>query len=282
MEFLPLTSEQRESFQADGFLILRSVLSPGEVARLIEAGDRLIASDRQDNRQRSAGGLYDGFRNTIAMDDAFIPLLMHPRVFPLVVQLMSPNLSLLTSHLIYKHPNVPGTSPDVREPGWHRDILYTPEDLGHDKVPMLDIKAAFYFTDLSEPNCGATLFARGSQHFKSPLHIPPGKSDPDTAVEPRLHAGDCVLFENRTWHAGAVNLSGRTRKGIMMGYGYSWMRPFDYFQQPGRLLDQVDDIGKQLFGGLKDKNGHFVPGGINDPLRKWWKANGLPKYLPWE
>jgi ectoine hydroxylase-related dioxygenase (phytanoyl-CoA dioxygenase family) len=205
-------------------------------------------------------------------------LLMHPKVFPLVVQLMSPNLSLLTSHLIYKHPNPEGTSPNVREPGWHRDIQYTPEDLGHDKVPMLDIKAAYYFTDLSEPNCGATMFARGSQYLKTKLPIPPGKADPDTAVEPRLRPGDCVLFENRTFHAGAINLSGRTRKGIMMGYGYSWMRPFDYLQQPQRLLDQVDDIGKQLLGGLKDAQGRFVSGGVNEPLKRWWKANGLPKY----
>jgi ectoine hydroxylase len=241
------------------------------------AADRLISSDQTENRQRQSN-LYDGFRNAIAMDDAFLQLLMHPKVFPLVVQLMSPNLSLLTSHLIYKYPNPIGTSPSAREPGWHRDIMYTTDDLGHDKVPMMDIKAAYYFTDLSEPNCGATLFARGSQHLKRDLQFAAGKPDPENAVEPRLRPGDCVLFENRTFHAGSANLSGRTRKGIMMGYGYSWMRPFDYLQQSQRLLDAVDDIGKQLLGGLKDSQGRFVPGGINKPLLDWWNVHQLPKY----
>jgi ectoine hydroxylase-related dioxygenase (phytanoyl-CoA dioxygenase family) len=274
MDFVPLTPEQKNQFQTDGFLIVRNVLDKPTIDRLIAAGDRLIASDIQENRQKNNDG-YDSFRNVVAMDDAFVPLITQPKILPLVVQLMSPNLALLTSHLIYKYPEKPGTPPTRRDPGWHRDIANTPKDLGEANIPLLDIKAAYYLTDLSEPKSGVTLFSPGTHHLKERLRIPDGQPDPDNVVEPLLKPGDCVLFENRTWHAGGVNFSGRLRKAVMIGYTYQWMRPTDYVIMPDRVSSQLDDIGKQLVGALKDPQGRYVVGGINKPLVDWWKANGL-------
>ena len=61
-----------------GYLIIRNVLSKAEVETLISAGDKLIKSNIQRNRQCSEDGTYDGFRNCIAMDPAFLPLLTIP------------------------------------------------------------------------------------------------------------------------------------------------------------------------------------------------------------
>ena len=63
MKFVKITPEQKRQFDVEGYLIIRGALDSETVSALIEAGDRLIASDRLDNRQRSNGGLYDGFRN---------------------------------------------------------------------------------------------------------------------------------------------------------------------------------------------------------------------------
>ncbi len=276
MQFTALTAEQRLSFETDGYLIVRNVLDQATIDALIAAGDRLVGSDRVENRQRTANGLYDGFRNCIAMDDAFLPLITHPKVVPLVVQIMGPNLWLFTSHLIYKHPEVPGTPDTKREPDWHRDIAGVDADLGMGKVPLLDIKVAFYLTDASKPNCGATLMSPGSHKLTKWLERAPGKVDPDNVVEPSLKAGDCIMFENRTWHAAGANLSGWTRKAVMIGYTYRWLRPADFLIQPNSLVEKLDPIGQQLVGGLQDK--HFVPGGNNKPLMDWWKANGLTGY----
>ena len=74
MEFVKITSEQKRQFDEEGYLIMRGALDSETVSSLIEAGDRLVASDRVLNRQRRPGGLYDGFRNCVSMDDAFLPL----------------------------------------------------------------------------------------------------------------------------------------------------------------------------------------------------------------
>jgi ectoine hydroxylase-related dioxygenase (phytanoyl-CoA dioxygenase family) len=278
MEFTALTTEQRARFENDGYLIVRDVLDRATIDRVIAASDRLIGSDLQEGRQRGPDGLYDGFRNCIALDDAYLPLLTHSKVIPLVVQIMGPNLWLFTSHLIYKNPDPEGTPVTKREPGWHRDIAGVDSDLGMAVSPLLDIKVAFYLTDVTEPNSGATLMAPGTNKLKTWMEVPAGRVDPIDVVEPSLKAGDCILFENRTWHAAGANLSGRTRKVVMMGYTYRWMRPADFMVQPPELIAKVEPIGQQFLGGLKDPNGHFIPGGNNKPLMDWWKANGLTGY----
>jgi len=274
MEFTSLSDEQRRQFDQEGYLIVRNALDSDQVARLIEAGDRLIGSDLTLNRQTNSA-TYDSFRNCISLDDTFLELLMQPTTVPLVVQLFGENLHLCTSHLIYKAPNPSGTPRDFRQPGWHRDVANTPYDLGHGNIPRMEMKIAYYLTDTSEPCSGVTMFAPRSNHLKEAIHIPEGSKDPAGAVEPSLRAGDAVFFENRTFHAGAANLTDRTTKAIMMGYAFNWMRPMDYLIQSDELLDKVDDIGKQLLGGMKGPEGRFVPGCVTWPLKEWCKQHGV-------
>lgn len=275
MDFTPLSPRQREDFERDGFLIVRGALDKPMIERLIEAGDRLMASPSQENRQPSADSRYDSFRNCVRMDDAFIPLLTHPKIAPLVVQIMGPNLHLFTTHLIYKKPDPEGTPATHREPGWHRDIAGVDADLGPGNVPRLDIKCAYYLTDLPHAGCGATMFAPGSHKLVHRPEIPAGKADPVGAVEPVLHAGDCVLFENRTWHAAGANLSRLTRKTVMIGYTFRWMAPADFVVQPREFLDKLDPIGLQLNDGITDPQGRFIPGGNSEPLREWCRQHGV-------
>ena len=219
LNFVSTSPEQIQQFDDQGFLIVRQAIDQETVARLIAAGDRLIASDRQQNRQCRDEGRYDGFRNCITMDDAFLPLLTHPQILPLVIHLLGANLHLMTSHLIYKSPELPGTPASRRSPGWHRDYYQATNDLGHYTIPRIELKCAYYLTDLSQPNSGVTMVAPGSNKLKTRIDIPAGQADPANALEPLLQPGDCLIFENRTWHAGAANLSPNIRKVVMIGYG---------------------------------------------------------------
>jgi ectoine hydroxylase-related dioxygenase (phytanoyl-CoA dioxygenase family) len=282
MEFTLLTEEQRRMFEEDGLLIVRGALDPDTVARLIEAGDRLCATDRTENRYRTDDGQYDGFRNCIAMDDAFLPLLTNAGTVPLLVQLLGPNIHLITSHLIHKSPNPADTPRTRRVPGWHRDVAGTVQDLGHAHIPRLEVKCAYYLSDLTAPDSGATLFSPGSHLLKQRLRIPEGRPDPENVLELRLAPGDAVFFENRTWHAGAVNLTGRTTRAVMFGYGHLWLKPFDYAVQPPALIEKIgsDEIAGQLLGSVQDPEGRFVPGGINRPLRDWCARHGVDWRAP--
>jgi hypothetical protein len=65
----------------------------------------------------------------------------------------------------------------------------------------------------------------------------------------------------------------------MFGYGYQWLRPFDYAVADRSLWERTDDIGKQMLGMATAPDGSFVPGGVSAPLRQWCKSNGV-KYRP--
>ena len=107
LDWHSLSDEEIRYFDDNGYLIVRNVLDPDTIEELIEASDRLMASDRLENRQHNSNNLYDSFRNCVSIDDAFIPLLTQKTILPIVVQLLGAHLQLMTSHLIYKHPDPP-------------------------------------------------------------------------------------------------------------------------------------------------------------------------------
>jgi len=272
--FTKLTEEQRQQFRDEGYLIIRNALDGDMISLLIEAGDRLIATDERFNRYQTSE-FYDGFRNCMVMDDAFIPLLTNDVTLPLVIQLLGSNLQLSTSHLIYRHPDPPGTPATVRRPGWHRDGGRTQLDLGQGKYPRLGLKCAFYLTDLSEPNSGVTMLAPGSNQLKERIEIADGETDPANALEPLLNPGDCVIFEYRTWHAGAPNFKEITRKCVMIGYCYRWLKPMDYVKQDAAFVNKLSDIERYLVGEEVDDTVEFQPSGGLNPLNEWCEQNGI-------
>ena len=274
-DYTPVPEDQIRQFDEEGYLVVRDVLDDASITKLLEASDRLIASDSQTSRQSNPTGLYDGFRNSITLDDAYIPLMTHPKILPLVIHLLGSNLQLMTSHLIYKYPNRPDTPEHHRAPGWHRDYLQAMMALGHYSIPRIELKCAYYFTDLSRPKSGNTMVVPGSNQATAPLAVPED-GDPDGAIEPLLNPGDCLLFENRTWHAGAVNLSDHIRKGIMVGFGYRWVMPMDFRHQDPAFVEKLSPLERFLVGEQYDDVVNFQPDGGANPLADWCRAHGVP------
>ncbi|MFT5087566.1 MAG: ectoine hydroxylase-related dioxygenase (phytanoyl-CoA dioxygenase family) [Candidatus Latescibacterota bacterium] len=277
LEYTAVPQEQIREFDEKGYLVVRNVLDEETMAELITASDRLMDSDLQVNRASNPTGLYDGFRNSITLDDVYLPLMTHPKILPLVVHLLGSSLQLMTSHLIYKYPNPPDTPDTHRAPGWHRDYLQAMMALGHYSIPRIELKCAYYFTDLSQPKSGNTMVVPGSNLLSEDIEIPAGQADPVGAVEPLLKPGDCLLFENRTWHAGAVNLSDQVRKGIMMGYGYRWVVPMDFRRQSEDFIARISPLERFLVGEPYDEDvvSFQADGGAN-PLKDWCQEHDLP------
>ena len=272
MHWTPLSPEQRDAFDRDGFLIIRNAIDADTIARLIAAGDRLVASDRIADRQRS-NDRYDGFRNAVALDPALEPVLTWGATVPLVAQLMGPHLQLHTSHLIWKHADPAGTPDTHRDPGWHRDVATLTRDIPDARMPRVEIKVMYYLTPCAGPYHGQTRFVPGSH--RTPYR--PDGSDPPGAVEPLLNAGDAVLFENRTLHAAGPNRSGRTRKTLVFGYSHRWMRPDDYLVQSAELLARLDPVGRALVdaSGLNHAaNGAFRPCGEASAFERLAESHG--------
>ena len=247
MKLTVLQPDQRQFFDDNGYLVVPGALTATEVESLTQISDRMIGQcDRAENQH------YVQLRPGIVEEPSFHPLLAHDATLPLVVQLLSTNINLHTTEIIYKFPESEAAEPSR---GWHRDIGMT-QDLGPAHIVRGGIKVGYCLTDFHEPQSGFTLFAPGSHKLPTPLPIPEGRIDPENVVDLRLNVGDAFLFENRVYHTSAPNLSERTSKVIIFGYSYRWMGGRrDNMEQvwPERsVLEPRDEIRKQLLGGACD------------------------------
>ena len=244
MEFVKLTEAQQHAFDENGYLVVPNAISPEMVDQLTEVSNQIV-----DSHERN--GYYVQIRPGIVEEPRFWSLLAHSSTVPLVTQLLSPNIQLHTTAIIYKFPQ-PVDVQSIKERGWHRDAGIS-DDLGHKNQPRVGIKVGYCLTDFSETRSGFTLFASGSHLLQTPLPIPKGEVDPPDTVELCLNPGDAFLFENRLFHTSAPNLSDCVSKVIILGYTYRWMggrrEAMAVVQPDESVLSQVDAIVKQLMGG---------------------------------
>jgi len=277
MDFVALTSEQRNAFADDGFLVVSNALDPQTVAQLVEETDRLTeAFLRKPEIAGKPEYNHLDLRRGLLNEKALRALVSNSTTVPLVVQLLSPNIHLHSTTVIYKRPESPDDPPFRR--GWHRDIRI-PKDLGHEQLPLVGIKVCYCLTDFQQPNCGMTLMARGSHRLPGPLNIPKGGVDPvDVDVcDLQLNAGDAFFFENRIYHTAAPNRSDRVSKVVIYGYAYRWMKPEVYLENPDeQQLLTTDPITRQLLGGYRD---------VDTPawaIERWARRHGLTRdEVPW-
>jgi ectoine hydroxylase-related dioxygenase (phytanoyl-CoA dioxygenase family) len=277
MDFVQLTEDQRRSFTDDGYLVVPNALDRETVDKLTSEADRLAAPflSKPEIPDKPEYNHLD-LRRGLLKEKTLLSLVANSTTVPLVVQLLSPNIHLHSTTIIYKRPETPD-APSFRR-GWHRDIRI-PKDLGHEQLPLVGIKVCYCLTDFEQPNCGMTLMARGTHRRTEPLKIAKGQVDPtDVEVKDlRLNAGDALFFENRIFHTAAPNRSDRISKVVIYGYAYRWMKPEVYLEVPDeQQLLNVDPITRQLLGGYRD---------VDTPpwaLDRWAKQHGIVRdSVPW-
>ena len=277
MKLTRLDEERRRSFDEDGFLVIPNALDKNTVDALIEAGDRMAGSflDKPAVAHKTHYNRLD-LRPGLLREKAFLSLVAESSTVPLIVQLLSPNIHLHSTAMIYKrYAGDDGTPFRI---GWHRDIRI-PRDLGHAGLPRVGIKVCYCLTDFPERDSGMTLFARGSHKKTEPLALRKGEVDPDDVevVDMQLKAGDALIFENRIFHSAAPNFSRRTSKVVMFGYASRWMTPeFYLINADDRHLQRLDPITRQLLGGYRDLD--TPPWALQD----WSARNGVTRpAVPW-
>ena len=121
MEFVQLTSAQRESFDTDGYLVVPSALDRATVKQLTAEADALAAPflNKPELSDKPEYNHLD-HRRGLLKQKALLALVTSSTTVPLVVQLLSTNIHLHSTTIIYKRPETPD-GPSFRR-GWHRAI----------------------------------------------------------------------------------------------------------------------------------------------------------------
>lgn len=277
MDFTPLQKDHINSFEEDGFLVVRNALNKEQLKDVRDTCDKLAHNFLNKGEILNKPWYNDlDMRPGILKEEALLDLVTHPTTVPLVVQLLSPNIHLHSTALTYKRPENPEYPPYRR--GWHRDIRI-PEDLGHGHLPRVGIKICYCLSDFTDDDSGMTIMARKSHLDREPLKIPFGEVDPinQDVCELKLNAGDAVLFENRIFHTATLNKTDHIAKRIIYGYAYRWMKQEVYLDPPDEnMLKGSNAITRQLLGEYRDIDTRPWA------LAAWAKKNGvMPDSVPW-
>ncbi len=256
--FARLTPQQRADFERDGYLILRGVLSPKDIAHFTAVVDRMDAAERA----RCELGPYATveIRNAVARPggDALLPLLDWPATFGVMADILGWNIQLTTSHVFVRTPN-PNAPEDFKAIGWHADGPHPSFPTVGDVSPRLYAKVGFFLTDLSHPDKGNLRVVPGSHKRAAKPPIDPATGEPEGALQILCQPGDAVFFEQRTWHAVGPNLSREARKNIYIGYCYRWMKAIDFVTQPEALLAKANPVQRQLLGDATHELSYYLP-----------------------
>ena len=234
--------------------MIEDALSAAEVEELLDLVDERYAHYRRE-RELADDEPFQ-MRNIVSMDPVFLGMVDHPRILPIVVDLMGTNVQLRTSHADVRPPQssdlaeVPLGAPDGFFP-WHSDE----PDFGWPRVngllPFMEMKVGYYLTDLTRSNSGEICFVRGSHMSTQPIDADGHRNiDPAHVVAVNVRPGAALVWRSQLLHALRPNLSGQTRRCLYYGYHQRWMRPSDYDRQPAEVLERCSPVQRQLLGEL--------------------------------
>jgi ectoine hydroxylase-related dioxygenase (phytanoyl-CoA dioxygenase family) len=250
-----MSAQDRARFDRDGFLLIPGALSDTEVSVGREA--ILRARDRAAGRGEltASGALHQLSAVSACPELAF--LLDHPRVFGHIWSLLGWNIHVYHSH-VDVHPQLAEQQPEWWH--WHQDGGRQNRELETDPRPRLSVKAAFWFSDVTETGRGNFTLIPGS-HRTNWLPGPPSRDipwpEPQDAVQVTAAPGDALIFDRRIWHARSDNYSPHTRIGAFLGYTYRWIAMRDDTRElrDSAAWAALTPVQRQLLGGAGDGTG---------------------------
>lgn len=226
-----LSDEERESWERDGFLILRGFADSAtlatmenrivELVRTADAGDsignayvvpELALADREPPEARTSKVFRVHRDEPVFREFAEAPVLLDR-----IEALLGPELDCFLSQFIFKRPGALGQP-------WHQDAFYFPFDRG----PQIGVWLAV--TDAT-PDNGPLWVLPGSH--REPVHDVVGDRrkhanfayveivdhDMEKAVPVLMTAGDLLLFHSHLMHRSTDNESSVGRAAMVYHYG---------------------------------------------------------------
>lgn len=253
-----VSAAERRAWERDGFFVRRRVFAAGEVARLCEAAEQVVAraeaalrgaeryeidgngyaeaqiAGRAATVQLEHGAPGSGGAMPIrviepfhALHPAFEALVDDARLAEPMRDLVGGPVALFTDKLNLKRPRVGSSF------GWHQDSPYWMHFCDHlDQLPNVLLAL-----DSAAPHNGCLRLVRGS-HRRGPL---PGRSGEgvlgplfthpahfdESAAEPIvLPVGGAVFFSPHAVHGSQPNASGDPRRALVLTYQPAGLRMF--------------------------------------------------------
>jgi len=220
-----LTQEQIDFYHGNGYIVVENVISAQDIAELRKITDDFVHKSREVTEHTDVFDLEPGhtaeapqlrrLKNPVVLHPIYDRMLRHNSILDSVAQLIGPNVRYDTSKLNMKSA---GFGSPVE---WHQDFAFATPVTNDD---MLSVGLAI--DDMTKDN-GCLLFIPGSHkgpiydHYENDVFVG-GITDsefrPDNVVPIEVKAGGITIHHTCTLHASAPNLSGQSRRLLLLQY----------------------------------------------------------------
>ncbi len=238
--------DARETYEFDrqGYLVIRTMLTPQETAALAAATDELEAHalarlslpprkkslwgpEYHANRERGYhawGSNEEG--KTLMIEDffnastAFDLLVHHPRTMAYIRAIVQGRIRINNSEIRIRYPGN-ATGAHMGGPIDHK-YRYGVNGRG---IDCMMVRMVYFLHDVSAEQ-GAFCVIPGTHKsaFTDPAWGEGGAPEEEPGMIPlEVKAGDAILFTENLRHGGFTNRSRQTRKTLHVGYGPGWM-----------------------------------------------------------
>jgi hypothetical protein len=226
MRSFTLPRGSRDEFQANGFLTIKGITTPAEIAAIKEIYDRLFAArtgwekgDAFDFIGKDDGpAAFPAMFSLSSYEPALRETLLWSNIALAARELLDPAAEFVFEHGLCKPPLIGPLTP------WHQDKAFYLAGIRHETisfwVPLQPVTA----------DSGCMRFIPGSN--RGPLYPHhPYKDDPRIhAIEAvgvdegkaaycPLEIGDAVVFHHMTLHGAGPNVSSETRRAYVVAFG---------------------------------------------------------------
>jgi phytanoyl-CoA hydroxylase len=246
-----MTDEQRFFFETNGYLVIPEALSADELARVRAAADRAEATWRAEpSRLGLRKPNLEQVQTIIEYDDLFLDLMEHPRVFPIVREILGDDVSMIDNDYFLSPPRT-GTHAN-----WHPDVgmrgVYHPRS-------VLMVKVFYLLTDVS-PEGGGTAVLPGSHRWPIGFSVPRPENPAAMPghVKMTFPAGTAWLMNGRLLHAALNNDTDEMRRVLIYNYGHFWMKIWEGYEPSERLKAAAKTPVRRQLLGIGDPYGQAL------------------------
>lgn len=218
---LNIDRAQTDFWHDNGFLIVREVFEPDEMAQLSEAAWQLTHAvdliDKNNLRCRfqqtfdDSDCLWEAFDPVIDICDCCNRFATDQRVMSVLARLYGEPACLFKDKLIFKQPKTRGYDMHqdwIAWPGFPRSFLTVliPIDESTEGNGCTEVFSGYH-------QRGSLMPEDGEYH-----KIPEGMVDENSAVKLTLKAGDIAIFDGFTPHRSAANMADSWRRQLYLSY----------------------------------------------------------------
>jgi len=257
MSNLPLTAEQISSWENDGIILIKDVLTPEEVSHYREEVNKFLDSYEKDSNVNSTahahGKEFFHILNIISHNSSFDKFIDHEKIFDIVTFLTGPYVQLMGLDLFVRKPNkMPNDICRFHTDGGPSLQKILPTD---GNLP-LQFKVQYFLTDMHQNDMSNFIYIPGS-HKKRVEHndlfcTVPSCNEyldrgqlPENAIELKVSAGDVLIHPWSLWHCISNNKSEIIRKSVSVRYGQMWLKS-SFLQVNGLLLNRLTPRQRRL------------------------------------